>query len=495
MDSFVEILFEIVPFSHRSINKKSKRKNMKTKLTFLILTLSITSFAQLRLPSLVSSGMVLQQNDSVKLWGWAGPDDQVYVTTSWDNRRDSAHTNNGALWSLKVKTPKAGGPYTIKLTTRGITTTLEDVLIGEVWLCSGQSNMEWSFLQGLKQIKEELPTSYNKNIRLFHIEKSTSNFPQNDVKAKWEVCDSISLKRFSAIGYFFAKRLQQQLHVPIGMINASWGGTPAETWVAESLIKNDAVLNEAAKKQGTYNWWPSTPGKAYNAMIAPLKNYNIAGALWYQGESNTITNNTYHKLMTTLINSWRDDWKKDFYFNLVQIAPYTYGEQNVGALVQEAQTKLLTHPKTGVIVITDLVDNIKDIHPSNKRDVGVRLANWALAETYGVSGLAHRSPQYQSMEVVKNKAVVTFSNAPSGLIAKDKTITGFYISEEQEQWFPAEAKIEGNKITLWNKNVKTPAQVRFGFGNTIIGNVFSKEGLPLTPFRTDNWVVDQSPVK
>jgi sialate O-acetylesterase len=178
----------------------------------------------------------------------------------------------------------------------------------------------------------------------------------------------------------------------------------------------------------------------------------------------------------------------------VQIAPFQYGNHNVGALVQEAQAKLLTHPKTGVIVITDLVDNIKDIHPTNKHDVGLRLANWALAETYGMSGIAYKSPQFHKMEIAKGKAVVSFSNAPNGLMAKDKLINGFYISGEQELWFPAEAKIEGSKITVWSKSVKAPVHVRFGFGNTIIGNVFSKEGLPVIPFRTDNWVVDQSPI-
>lgn len=451
--------------------------------------------AQLRLPSLVSSGMVLQQNDSVKFWGWAGPDEWVYVTTGWDNRKDSTRANNGAKWSLKVKTPKAGGPYKIDIKTRGITTTLSDVLVGEVWLCSGQSNMDWSYYHGLKDIRAELPTCYNKNIRFFHILKTTADYPQDDVKGNWEVCDSTSLKRFSAVAYYFAKRVNQQLNVPVGLIQPSWGGTPAETWIPDSYIAKDAALQEAANKQQTFRWWPSAPGKAYNAMIAPVTNYNIAGALWYQGESNTGTNNTYHALMVTLINSWRAAWGKDFYFNLVQIAPYAYGNHNVGALLQEAQWKLLSNPKTGVVVITDLVDNINDIHPANKHDVGLRLANWALAETYGVTGITYRNPMFQSMAVMKGKAVLTFQNAPNGLISKDKLISGFFISDDKQQWLPAEAKIEGNTITVWNKKVATPSHVRFGFGNTLIGNVFSKEGLPLAPFRTDAWPVDQSSIK
>lgn len=468
---------------------------MKLRLTLFLIVLSFSAMAQLRLPSLVSSGMVLQQNDSVNLWGWAGPSDKVYVTTSWDNRKDSAITSSGAKWKLKVKTPKAGGPHTININTRYQSITLADVLIGEVWVCSGQSNMEWSYYQGLKDIQAELPTCYNPNIRFFHIAKTTSDYPQDDVKAKWEICDSTSIKPFSAVGYFFGKKIHQTLNVPVGLINSSWGGTPAETWVADGVIKANPILNEAANKLSTFRWWPTAPGLAYNAMIAPLTNFKIAGAIWYQGESNTGTNSSYEALMKTLIDSWRSQWATNFSFYLVQIAPYKYGNNNIGALVQEAQTKLMTHPKTGTAIITDLVDNVNDIHPTNKRDVGVRLANWALGDTYGVDGIVYKSPQFKSIEMVKGKAILTFSDCPNGLVAKDKIITGFLVSGEKELWFPAEVKIEGNKISVFSKSVPNPAHVRFGFGNTLIGNVFSKEGLPLTPFRTDTWEVDQSVVR
>jgi sialate O-acetylesterase len=468
---------------------------IKQSLFVMAFACVLSASAQLRLPALVSSGMVLQQNDSVNLWGWAGPDDWVYVTTSWNNKKDSTRATNGAKWRLKIKTPKAGGPYVISIKSQGKTTTLNDVLIGEVWVGSGQSNMDWSYYHGLKDVRAELPTCYNKNIRFFHILKTTADYPQDDVKGSWEVCDSNTLKRFSAVAYFFGKRINQQLNVPIGLIHASWGGTPAETWVPDSYIAKNQALQAAANKLQTFKWWPSASGKAYNAMIAPLTNYTIAGALWYQGESNTGTNSTYHQLMITLIDAWRAEWKKDFYFNVVQIAPFAYGNHNIGALVQEAQWKLLSHPKTGVIVITDLVDDIKDIHPTNKHDVGLRLANWALGETYGVSGLAYKSPGFQSMQIEKGKVMLTIQNAPNALVANGNSIQGFYVSGEKEQWFPAEAKIVGNTITVWSKQVPVPAQVRFGFGNTIIGNVFSKEGLPLAPFRTDTWPVDQSAVK
>jgi sialate O-acetylesterase len=196
-----------------------------------------------------------------------------------------------------------------------------------------------------------------------------------------------------------------------------------------------------------------------------------------------------------MIDSWRNKWNKEFPFYYVQIAPYKYGNKNVGALLQEQQTKTMSHPNTGMVVITDLVDSVTNIHPSDKRNVGSRLANWALAETYNKNPGVYISPLFKKAEVIKDKMVLSFGEAPNGLIGKDKIITGFYISGEKEEWLPAEAKIEKDKIILWNKNLKQPVHARYGFGNTVIGNVFSKEGLPLTPFRTDNWPVDQGPEK
>jgi sialate O-acetylesterase len=230
-------------------------------------------------------------------------------------------------------------------------------------------------------------------------------------------------------------------------------------------------------------------------MLAPITPFNIAGATWYQGESNTGTNSTYAQLFTAMIDSWRNKWGKPFPFYYVQIAPYKYGNHNVGALLQEQQTKAMSHPGTGMVVVTDLLDSVTNIHPSNKRDVGNRLANWALAETYHRDPGAYKSPMFSGKETVKGKLVLSFSNAPTGLMSKEKTLAGFYISGEKEEWLPAEAKIEGDKIVAWNKTLKQPVHIRYGFGNTITGNVLSKEGLPLCPFRTDDWPVDQSPVK
>jgi sialate O-acetylesterase len=468
-----------------------------SKLFSLLLTVflfSTTSFSQVRVPSIISSGMVLQQNDSVSLWGWGNPGEKIFVTTSWNGRTDTATVNNRANWKIKVKTPVPGGPYTITLKGSN-TIVLNDVLIGEVWVCSGQSNMERSYMNGLQDIKDELPNCYNPNIRLFNIPKTTATHPQDDVKAEWKVCDSNSLKTFSAVGYFFGKKLNQDLsNIPIGLINSSWGGTPAEVWTPEDIFDNDEELRLSAARLQSFRWWPNHDGLCYNAMIDPITKFNIAGAIWYQGESNIGNNNTYHKLFTTMIKSWRDAWKKDFPFYYVQIAPYKYGFNNVGALVQEAQTKAMNFPNTGMVVVTDLIDSVTNIHPSNKHDVGLRLANWALAETYKQKGIIYKSPFYKSKTTNKNKITLSFDNASKGLTAS-RAVTGFYISGEKEQWYPAEVIIEKDKIIVWSDKVETPVHIRYGFSNTETGNVFSKDGLPLCPFRTDNWPVDQSQVK
>ncbi|MBZ5859285.1 sialate O-acetylesterase [Flavihumibacter profundi] len=459
----------------------------------LFLFSTLQSLAQLRLPAIISSGMVLQQNESVNIWGWAGPAEKIYVTTSWNNHTDSAVAGNMAVWKLMVNTPKAGGPYTV--TIKGRTTiTLSDVMIGEVWICSGQSNMEWSYNNGTSDIATDFPTAYNKKIRFFQVPKTGAVYPQDDVKANWAICDSNTLKSFSSVGYFFGKKLSNDLDVPIGLINASWGGTAAEPWTPEEVVNHDPMLKGAASKLQSVPWWPNGPGQTFNGMIYPLTNYNIAGAIWYQGESNTSTNATYQQLFTKMIESWRKAFKKEIPFYYVQIAPYAYGQKNVGALLQEQQALSMTYPKTGMVVITDLVDSVTNIHPSRKRPVGERLANWALSETYGVSGIAYKSPELISAALSNDKIILRFTNAPNGLIINGNEATGFFVSGEQEAWFPAKAKVEKDVITVTCPEVKTPYHVRYGFGNTTIGNVSSLEGLPVVPFRTDDWKVDQSPV-
>ena len=251
-------------------------------------------------------------------------------------------------------------------------------MIGEVWVCGGQSNMEWSGSQKLKQSLDEAPNATNQNIRFFYVPKITADFPQEDIKASWKVCTPDEMLRFSAIGYFFGKKLQNDLNVPVGLINSNWGGTPAEVWTPKDVIGQDPALKDASLKLQPSNGWPITPGANYIAMISPLTKFKIAGAIWYQGESNSQNYQTYSRLMTKMIGSWRDAWGYVFPFYFVQIAPFAYGNYNVGALVREQQTACLTISKTGMVVVHDLVDDVTNIHPVKKSEVATRLANLAL---------------------------------------------------------------------------------------------------------------------
>jgi sialate O-acetylesterase len=467
------------------LNIRHMKKFCFTTLSLLLLSCGL-ALGNIRLPSAISKDMVLQQQSKVTLWGWSDPGEKIYVTTSWDNKVDSTEATDGARWKIYINTQAAGGPYTITL--RGNNTiSLDNVLIGEVWICSGQSNMEWSSYQNLKQIIDELPNSNNGNIRLLQVAKTTSEYPQDDLPGQWKVCSPESLKGFSAIGYFFGKKLQHDLNVPIGLINASWGGTPAEVWTEAEIVNNAPVLKDAAHRLTPSKWWPVKPGIAYNAMIAPLTNFAIAGAIWYQGESNTGTAASYHELFTSMIGNWRKAWQKEFPFYYVQIAPFDYGADPVGALLREQQSKSLSFPNTGMVVITDLVDDIKDIHPKNKLDVAIRLANWALAETYKKDVGAYKSPVFKNIEINNGKASLFFDNAPNGFVTKNGKATDFYMAGEDRKFEPAEARIEKDRIIVSSKQVKKPVAVRFGFSNTATPNLFSKEGLPVTPFRTDNW--------
>jgi sialate O-acetylesterase len=456
-------------------------------LPFLLLTFS--GFAEVRLPAVISDNMVLQQQSSVALWGWSNPSEKIIVTTSWNNKTDSVYATRDAKWKITVPTPVAGGPYTITI-KGGKVIILRNVMIGEVWVCSGQSNMEYhSFYQGSTDIQPELKNALNNNIRFFLEPKATSQYPQDDGKGQWTVCDSNTLKSFSQVAYFFAKRLNKELNVPIGLIEAAWGGTPAEVWAPAEVVNSDDTLREAAHKQTAQRGWPFWPGYAYNAMIAPVTNYNIAGALWYQGESNVVAPSSYGRLLTGMIKSWRKAWNKDFPFYYVQIGPFTYGGKS-GSLLQEQQTAVQAVENTGMVVITDLVPDTTDIHPPMKRAVGERLSNWALAKTYHKSGIAYASPLYKSMEVKGDKATIAFDFAGDGLVTKDGAVKQLYIAGNDKTFYPAEATIRGNKLTVWSDRVKEPVAVRFAFSSAAVGNLFSKSGLPVTPFRTDSWSVN-----
>ncbi len=477
---------------HHSLNNRLliKGKIMKKIVLIIFLNFIVAStFADVRLPSLIGDNMVLEQNSLINVWGWSDVAEKIFITTSWNNKTDSTVSTRDAKWRMQIQTPVAGGPYTITIKSKN-TIVLHNVMIGEVWVCSGQSNMEFHhYYEGSKDIEPEFKNPANNNIHFFLIPRTTAQYPQEDCHAQWTVCDSNTLKNFSEVAYFFGKKLNEKLNVPIGLIEASWGGTPAEVWTPEEKVDKDVALKESAHTLQPFDWWPYWSGYTYNAMIYPLTNYNIAGAIWYQGEGNTNAPSTYARLLTTMIKSWRSAWQKDFPFYLVQIAPFAYGDKNVGAVIREQEEKTLALENTGMVVTTDITADTTNIHPPDKHDVGYRLANLALAETYHQNIKDYQSPLFKSMTVENNKAIIDFYNADDGLTIKGDRVTQLYIAGADSIFYPADVKIQNNKLIVSSKNVDTPVAVRYEFSNAGIGNLFSSGGLPVAPFRTDDWNV------
>jgi sialate O-acetylesterase len=459
---------------------------MKIKFLFILFMafISNTVLANITLPNLFSDNIVLQRNSEVTIWGWASPKEEVTIKPSWDNREYKTKTNNQAKWEIKIKTPEAGGPFVISL--KGYNEiVLNNILIGEVWICSGQSNMEMSASWGIDNGEEAVKNAANPNIRFFSIPKLTATSPQDNVSGNWTACTPETMKYFSAAGYFFAKRLQEDLkNVPIGLIGSNWGGTPAEIWTPEEVITNNPVLLESAKTRKEEEYGPNQPGRAFNAMISPLVGFKIAGVIWYQGESN-VGSSVYDKTFSSLITSWRKLWKEDFPFYYVQIAPYQYGENHFGGVeIRNAQRKVLQQvPNTGMVVTSD-ISPVDDIHPKDKKSVGVRLANLALANSYNTSTDLVNGPLYKEFKIEKNKVLVYFEYA-EGLYCKDTKKLQFEIAAADNVFYPADASIKNNLVILKSKKVPHPVKVRFAWTNTAQSNLFNKANLPASSFLTE----------
>jgi sialate O-acetylesterase len=463
-------------------------KKLFTSFTILLFSFFYFSAnAYLRLPDIFSDNMVLQQQTKISFTGFAEPGQKIKVVASWNGDTLKTTTLSNAKWTIELQTPKASGPY--EVTIIGDTTiTIHNVLIGEIWLCSGQSNMEFSADWHVNNYQEEIKNAHHPEIRFFHVQKITAPYPQQEVHGKWEVCTPETMHSFSATGYFFGRTLNDQLHQPIGLIEACWSGSPVETWIPDEIFKQHESLALSATKLKPSGGWPVRPAIAYNAMIAPLTNFVIAGTIWYQGETNTANPSTYEEAFSNMIGSWRNHWQKDFPFYFVQIAPFTYGNNEDGALVREAQLKTFRHVRnTGMVVVSDITGDTTDIHTKNNQDVGKRLADWALANTYGKTNIPFSGPIYQSIEIKGSKAVIHFDFAKDGVIKKGDQLTGFLIAGEDKQFFPAIAQIQDSTVIVYSPQVAHPASVRMGFTNAGIPNLFNKAGLPASPFRTDDW--------
>ncbi|HUE73878.1 MAG TPA: sialate O-acetylesterase [Pirellulaceae bacterium] len=462
----------------------------------LMLTVIGASAARgdVRLPKVFGDSMVLQQQSQAAVWGWADADEEV--TVSLGETKATAKAGADGKWLTKIQTPTAGGPHT--LTVKGKNEiTLKDVYVGEVWICSGQSNMEWTVAQSANPA-DEAKTADDPQIRMIKVEKIPSQKPADDIQGQWQVCSPESAPKFSAVGYFFARHLHNELKVPIGMINTSWGGTICEAWTSDEALKTDPDFQPILQRSAQFK--PGQPNQAsvlYNGMIKPLVPMTIRGAIWYQGESNVGRAVQYRKLFPTMIADWRKQFGQgDFPFLFVQLAPYKYGEPHLAlAELWEAQLMTLSVPHTGMCVTWDIGD-VGDIHPKNKQDVGKRLALWALANTYGKSDVVYSGPLYDSMVVEGNKIRVKFKHTAGGLASKeDKPLTHFQIAGDDQKFVDAKATIDGETVVVESDQVPAPKAVRFAWHGLAEPNLFNKAGLPASPFRTDEWPLTTASAK
>jgi len=496
------------------------------------------ALADVKLPAVISDNMVLQQCREVPIWGWAEPGEQIKVSFSWSKKKAVAKADKDGKWMLEISPPRTGGPY--KMTVRGKNNVvkIKNILVGEVWLCSGQSNMEFPvgarerWKTGVFDFEREIAAADYPNIRLFTVKQVSEEQPQSDCVGNWQLCSPETIGDFSAVAYCFGRELHKELKVPIGLIHTSWSGTPAEAWTRREVLQAEPVLEPIleryeklveeypqarAEYQQKLEQWkdavekveregkkppekprsPTKPGNRlspsglYNGMIAPLIPYGICGAIWYQGESNAERAYQYQKLFPALIKNWRNDWRQgDFPFLFVQLANFKAVKpepsESDWAELREAQLMTLALPNTAMAVTID-IGEANDIHPKNKQDVGRRLALWALAKSYGEK-LVYSGPVYKSMGVEGNKIILYFDHIGSGLVAGGgEPLKGFATAAADRKFVWAEAKVDGDTIVVSSDKVCQPVAVRYAWADNPVCNLYNKEGLPASPFRTDDW--------
>jgi sialate O-acetylesterase len=474
------------------------RKIIVTAL-LLLLTLGIESTkAEIKLPAIVSSNMVLQRNTTIVLWGWADANEAIEIKASWLSEIKTLKADLKGNWSVEIKTTSNKEAQTITLKSKTSNIVLENILFGEVWLCSGQSNMQ----QPVKGFNGQptfgsmnaIVNSNNLSLRLFTVDRIGAKLPQQDLKEfmSWQEASPKNVADFSAIAYFFGQQLQQTLDVPVGLIHSSWGGSKVEAWMSKESISPYQKINlENVDITKNTN---QTPTLLFNAMINPIVQYKIKGAIWYQGESNRAEPENYKKLFPAMVKDWRARFKTgDFPFYYVQIAPFSYEsnkpiEQRVNsAFIREAQIQCLDLiPNSGIAITLDLGDEFS-IHPPKKKEVADRLVYNALNQTYGYKTIDCCSPIYDLFKIEKNKIKVFFKNIETGLYAFN-ALEDFEIAGEDKVFYPADAKIVNQKsVVVQSDQVPNPVAVRYAWKNWVKGSLFDTNLLPLSSFRTDNW--------
>jgi sialate O-acetylesterase len=525
----------------------------------MVLTALCSASATVKLPALISDNMVLQQGKRVAVWGSADPNEQITVT--FLGEKVSSRADHEGRWKLELGPLRAGGPFEMTITGKD-KVILHNIEVGEVWLCSGQSNMGMWVQESLNADKE-ISTAHYPMIREFAVKKVVAGGPQQDAQGQWMVTSPVTVGKFSAAAYFFGRNLYETLNVPIGLIDSSWGGTPAEAWTSASALANDPELKplldawqhdvadypnlfeqfqhelerweklgQQAESEGKpvpppqndcgpvgryYSCYPLPPSDPrrdawratglYNAMIAPLILYTIAGVIWYQGESNATFASTfarwrppdgknvfhnrasqYRRLFPALIRDWRSRWGEgDFPFLFVQLANWNqnYAPTNSWAELRESQAIALSLPNTGMAVTVDIGDP-NNVHPKNKQEVGRRLALTAEAAVYGRK-VVYSGPVYDSMAIEGGTVRLHFREAEGGLVASGASLRGFEIAGQEREFHGAEARIDGDTIVVQSASVPHPVGVRYAWADNPECSLYNESGLPAAPFRTDNW--------
>ncbi len=495
-----------------------------------------SGFAEVKLPSIFGDHMVLQRDLDLPVWGWDVPGQSVSVEIA--GQRVDAVADETGRWEVKLA-PLKMSREPLQMTIQGSSNAVfENVLVGEVWVCSGQSNMQWPVSASDDPDLESLTAQFP-NIRLITVPQIGTQEPQHDFEGEWIACRPETVADFSAVGYFFGRTLHQALDVPIGLIDNAWGGSAAEAWVRRDVLEGNEIFKpyleiweakEANVEAATQQWevamevWKTKaaearsagrpvprsprspeqelsgqhrPANLYNGVLFPIIGYGIRGAIWYQGENNSGRAYNYRELFPLMISQWREYWGQgDFPFYWVQLADFmdeqSDPQASAWAELREAQTMTLSLPQTGQAVIYDLGE-AHDIHPKDKQNVAKRLARHALAKDYGIE-IAAESPRYASHEVKGNKVVLSFDDFGVGMDTFDvRTPIGFAVAGQDQKFVWANAKLVGNKIEVWSEDVAEPIAVRYAWADNPVANVQNKLGLPLTPFRTDDWKMVTNP--
>jgi sialate O-acetylesterase len=457
-------------------------------LLFAIFSIS-SAFAKINLPSIFGDNMVLQQKSKVALWGTAKLNVRVVVTTSWDKKSYSVKANANGKWKLSVATPTAGGPFEISFTD-GEKVTLRNILIGEVWVCSGQSNMEMPLRGNSSPIlnaAEIIMNADNPSLRLFRVARATSAVPVIDLKGDWMLSNSETAREYSALAFQYGQILQKKLKVPVGIILSTVGGTTVEAWMSNPSLKDFPEVKVLPTLEGVKDQHKFAT-TLFNGMIAPIVGYNVKGFLWFQGESNRHNPERYENYFPAMVADWRKQWGLgDIPFYYVQIAPYDGKDKTrSGPRLREAQLKdSKMIPNTGMVSALD-VGMENDVHFMDKTTLAQRASYWALGQTYGIKGIGYKSPELNSMKIDSGKAILTFDNSPY-LTSYKKPLTLFEIAGDDKIFYPAKAEISKNKVTLQSDKVAKPVAVRYAYKEWVKAELYNNDGLPASSFRTDTW--------